>query len=316
MLVTLLDPQVDVAWQAPAGCPDEAAFVASVERFLDRPLREAVVDPVAARVVVKSADGGFAATLDLESGAREQTRQLRDESCEVLASAAAFIVAVTIDPEVVFPAEAIGEDEEGIAGSATEPEPPVVTAPDSGPDESDREAPAVAPRRFPLRGAVRVSGNATAGVLPGFGPGLGVGGSVHVGRARIEVDGAWLFERQLDLGAERSAEFRLWTVGGRGCWAPSAGPVEFPLCGGVQGGSMRGRSEGISFTDAKSSPWLAARVGPGLVYLPSRHAGVFLDAEALIPLVRPQFTIENLGEVYTPAPASASFRVGLEVRFP
>jgi hypothetical protein len=310
LLAQLADPQVEVEWQAPEQCPDQAWFTARIERFLDRPINEAVVEPVSAKASVTEDAGRFRASLTLRSGEREQIRELEDHSCDVLAAATAFIVAVTIDPDVVFVAQDPTAEQDAEPEPVPEPD-PATPEPEPEPALPDPDA-----RRFPLRGAVRVHGNGAVGLLPGFSPGLGAAAALLVGRARVEVSGAWHFERQLDLGQSRSAEFRLWALGARGCWAPGVSKFEFPLCAGVHAGSMRGRSEGIAETATQSSPWLAARVGPGFVYLPSRYAGLYLGGEALFPLIRPQFSIENVGEVYTPPAVAGLFQFGLEVRFP
>lgn len=307
---------VEIAWSAPASCPDEAWVEARVERFLDRPLLDAAVEPVSAEVEVSVADGELVADVALTTGDRAQRRVLRDGSCDVLAAAAAFMIAVAIDPEA-----ALGDADEG--REATDPaaasefesveDPPsaVTEAPDTDEDPRDQTD-----RGQAVRGALGLRAAGAGGLLPGFSPAVGVTAAVLIGRARVEAHGDWTFERTVELGMGRSASFRGWSAGAAACFVPASDPVEFPLCAGLSAGAMRGGSRGVADPGQATIPWVAGRVGPSLAYVPSRFAAIRLGLDALVPLRRPQFTIENLGVVHEVWPVVVLGYLGVEVRFP
>ena len=90
--------EAQVAWEVPdgAGCPTEAEVRARAESLLAGSM--AVTQPTPMRAHVRAlGDGTFELSLATDAGARE----LRGESCDVVADAAALIYAMTIDPDVV-----------------------------------------------------------------------------------------------------------------------------------------------------------------------------------------------------------------------
>lgn len=76
-----------LVWSAPAGCPDEAAFVAAVRSRLETPST-----PLAGTVTIEVRDGGFAATLTLGG----EPRELVATRCDELVAAAAVIFASAV----------------------------------------------------------------------------------------------------------------------------------------------------------------------------------------------------------------------------
>ncbi len=120
-----------MTWSAPAACPDEATVQARVGEFL----RASTVntDSVRARVTVEEGEAGWTADLELTVGELTEHRVLQDRSCDVVATASAFVVAVAVDPQLLTSPEASlnhpGEGESrsvGVAipfiGEASDPE--------------------------------------------------------------------------------------------------------------------------------------------------------------------------------------------------
>ena len=91
---------LELRWEAPPRCPDRAQLLAAIDATLGavegerRPLRvhgRVDVDPRA----------GFVVRLELDDG-RASTRDLRGPSCEELTDAAALVIAMTIDPRLLY----------------------------------------------------------------------------------------------------------------------------------------------------------------------------------------------------------------------
>jgi hypothetical protein len=165
---------------------------------------------------------------------------------------------------------------------------------------------------------VRVAALVEAGALPRVGPGLELAGGVWLRRAAIEVHGVALFPRTERAASDPDVGARLWSwgVGARGCASPATRRVSFPICLGAEGGAMVGRGIGLERPAAASRPWVAALLGPRLVWRPIRRLGVWVGADLVVALVRPGFGIDFVGPVHRAGVVSGRGGAGLEVRFP
>lgn len=299
----------DVRWTAPDGCPDAAFVRPRVERFLGRPIGAPGDPDVVAEVVVAANDGLFVATITIDGAPRE----LSAERCDTVAEAAAYVVAAWIDPSVEPPAsdepaaptEAIAPTE-GPVAPRVEPVPAV-----TGPTTTR----AARPR---LRAAIRVGAMLGVGALPRVGPGLGGGVALMLGRVRVALDVAHLFARPArrsdrpDVGGD----IRLTSAAARICPLVVLRPVEVPLCAGVELGSMHGRGVGIDAAERRRLLWAALTAGVGLIWMPSRWVGPWIDATLLVPVSRPIFDAVNVGRIHQPAAAAFTGMLGVEARFP
>jgi hypothetical protein len=129
---------VDVRFTGPASCPDSGAVTARVERLLaDSPGRRAAQVSAVARV--RRQRGGYALTLRIEADGSTARRTLREANCEVLAEAAAWLIAVAANPEVQT------------TGPAPEPVPvaPPAQAEPPAPEPTPAAQPAAAPAPKP-----------------------------------------------------------------------------------------------------------------------------------------------------------------------
>lgn len=83
-------PTLDLAWRAPAECPDAAAVTAMVSALLRRP---ADLDTTVARAAVTHDASGWRLGLDLHAGGSRYRRIVRADDCLVLARATALLIA-------------------------------------------------------------------------------------------------------------------------------------------------------------------------------------------------------------------------------
>ncbi|MDC0717198.1 hypothetical protein [Nannocystis bainbridge] len=168
LVLALAPAGFDLEWLAPEGCPGADAVVTATARLLGRP---AEVDPsrrVRARAVVVREPRGFRLDLELQSGAGLDRRSLRDRRCQVLADAAAKIVATAVDPSLaagvppVLPPES---DETWREGHAPSNMSPSLAPPNPLSDGTWREAPAPS-TMSPGSAPALVEGPPTAPVSP------------------------------------------------------------------------------------------------------------------------------------------------------
>lgn len=93
--------RVNLVWQAPAGCPDQAQFERRVTEHLGHPFDgDKPASTVARAVVARTADQAFRVELSLEQEGETRVRALTASECTEALDAAALIVALAIDPSI------------------------------------------------------------------------------------------------------------------------------------------------------------------------------------------------------------------------
>ena len=303
-----------IVWQAPnLGCPTHAEVVREIEGHLHRPLTAVDVRELSARAQVSQQTDAWAAEHQLSKPGVEERDQWTADTCSTLASVFALKVAMAIDAVTVL--------ERGLG----EPPPPEVTppptaeptpAPKASPPTAQDETPVPPPRT--LRGAVRVMTGAGVGLLPSVAPELHGAVALFGDKWRVELNVRHSFQRELRLDDEPDVggDFRLTTGGARGCPVPRVGPIEIPLCVGLDVGALWGQGVGVSQTVATRRAWLAIAVGPALRWTLGRYIALHGGADAYIVLLRPGFAFETRGRLFRAPPAAVSVAGGVEVRFP
>jgi hypothetical protein len=257
---------------------------------------------------------------------RSNVREMAATSCAQLASAAAVVLAIDVDPaRAAQPAPA---DEPSAPSSPPEsgsrqdaplrnPLPPVKETP-SAPDQAPAQLPpsgASHPRTF----AIAVLAGGSAGVLatPAFGTGLGA--AWFPSRFRIEVDGQWFPASRVQGTLPGTAgDFDLMVVGLTACWSVVAGRANLATCVGADGGRLRamGIGSAVAVSNTVDTLWLATKVGGLLTWSATSALALRLDVDLVFPLVRHRFLVVADNSVHTPNPIAAQTLAGIEVRFP
>jgi hypothetical protein len=282
---------VDLRWDAPAGCPDAQAIADSIARGIAP--SQATVARMRAEVVVSQLDGEhWQAALDLRGADWTATRTLRGPTCAAVADAAGLLIVLAANTEL--------QEREIVV-------PPPAPAPAPSP---------LSPMR-PI-GTPFISLGATADV--GALPSPSVGGALSVGwrfaRARIDLDASLFAPRQGTVAGhpDTGATFHLASAGLRGCYLLGGKLTVGPcLTGGVN--RTRGTGFGPITPDEKTNT--TGVLGGGLLaeWRLSRWVVPFVACEAAIPLVRPQFSVKDIGPVHRASPVSFRGAAGLELRF-
>ncbi|MCY0989946.1 hypothetical protein OV203_22595 [Nannocystis sp. ILAH1] len=178
-------------------------------------------------------------------------------------------------------------------------------------------SPKPAARATRLRGFVRVMGGLEALGTPRVGPAVGLAGGLLGRRWRVEVTGLYRAPttEYTQIDPQAGARVRLWAVGARGCGVLRARQVEFPLCGGLEGGQALG--EGVGFQGGRTDriAWLAVVFGPAVAWAPRPWLALWLGADVGVPLLGGTFSAAGLGRMFTIAPVSLRAALGLEFRF-
>jgi hypothetical protein len=328
---------VEFRWDAPTEhCPTEAEVLAQLERLLGGPVAEQGDRRLTAIARVRrEADGRWDLRLWTVAEDATSQRSMSGEDCAVLAEAAALLAAIAIDPSVLARGEASSaaveqaEQAETVVGG--EPLPEVEPAPEQpvAPLEpSTIEPPTTEPplpdppparqRRFVV--AAGASAGISYGDLPGVGPIIRLGLAMQWPHARVELEGHYGFLRRarFEDGDMIGADLRHGMVVARGCGVvrPRVGKLEFPICGGLEGGALVGHGVGFTVIEDGQLPWLAIDLAAGLAWAPIHRLAIGLRVEPWVALLRGRFTAEaGSTELWRPLPVGVRAVAGLEVRF-
>ena len=298
----------DIQWQAPAECPDADSVRLSVERLLGQKLADLQSKNVRAHGEVRRNEvGNWELHCVLSVGDRVEDETFAAKKCQALADAMALKIALAIDPLAVV--ESVEP-----AASAALPSPP--TPVPSSTATTDRRAAATPPAGSSTRYVgLRATGGAGLGPLPGVTAGAALYSSIQLPSFRVELGGqAYLggVARYPQLPAV-GAHFQLFSGAARACLTPRTGRLIVPVCGGLELGVIRGEGFGIPATETSGGAWGAAVLGPALHLAIAGAFALWLEGDALLTLLRPEFHARNLDSLYTPPEAGARLSAGLEV---
>ena len=342
VLVTrLLGPATDpdepaalsLDWQAPNSCPQREAIEMRLHELLPEldllaPNDARALLHVEGRLELADVDL-WTVSLEFEGDRGLDHREFSGSNCEVLAKAAALVIAVAIDPVSVSLAlanvepkstERPDEPETSEAIPSPEPEPVPEPSPSPEPDSNqemvlsrvdDEEEEDQLPAQFVL---ALVGGGGYGPLRLGQG-GLGAEFGVAGPRWRANVRGLWLVRRDQSYAGGVAARFEGFAIAGRGCGVPAIGRLEFPICAGIEGGALQGRGRGSTPEPLKSIvPFVAVVAGPSLRFVLGRFA-LGADFELAVPLVRGGFTISD-SVVQLVTPVGVRGLAAVELRLP
>ncbi len=286
------EPRTDagLVWQAPAACPDAGEVRARIERRLGMPIERAVHGIAVDIAPSDGIAGGFVARIDLRGiTVANEVRVLTSTRCDELTDAVAVIIARLAAENRQSPGELRVERARVMA-----------------------DAPPPAPPRA-WGGGVRALGISGIGALPRVGVGGELAGYVRVHSVFTELAGArWLPSRRvLQEGAPGGVDVSMEVMSVRFGWGPEDLPLRAWLAGEL--GSIRGK--GIALNDAQvgAATWAGAGAGFAVAWPMTPHTRLVGIIEAVVPLQRARFVLQDGAEVYRPALATVRCGLGLEV---
>lgn len=312
-------PSADVALRGsgPVDCRDLAELRARVAEFAPqlRLAAEGEAGRVDAQVELRALAGSWSVTVSLRSPELPlDQRSFEAESCAVAVEAAALVIAVAIDPVAVAeevdagPSRAEPEPEPPAEQELpVEPEPPAepVLRPAPVPDDLGlalpetegvvMSAPASDPGIAARVGIAALGGGGYGPLSQGAGQ-LGLGLGLLGERWRAELRGLWFPPVGAAVGSG-SVRVDGFSVSARGCGVLRGGPLEFPLCGGLGGGLVRGTAVGLDNASSATQPLLQLELGAGLAWAPVERLAIGVEVEALGQLVAGGFATDGAAVV-------------------
>ncbi len=321
------DPPTLLEWNAPAECPDQSRVDARLQQLVPGERAQSL----RARAEVTAIAGGWRLQVELSSATGTSVRELEAQSCAVLLEAAVFIVAVAIDPAIA--SMAMRDD----ALQAVEVEPPalvpvVPAEPESEPEpEAPREEADAQPERFVapelrsgpraidrrrIGGALRAALAVGTAEVSRFDLAPSLTGAIRGRYWRAELGLRYVAGRTQPIEGPADAELRLDAAGAvaRGCGVAPAGPVEIPVCAGIDLAAVRGRPSGLVAPRDRIALRAAVDVAVAVAWPLTRRVALWLEAAGGFALLRPKFVARDQ-QIHLGAPASFAALLGIELRF-
>ncbi len=320
----------ELRWDAPTECPSREALIEQIEDLLTAPPSGSGVAVISG--TVSRSEGQYALRLTTEFRGRLDHRDFSASSCDELATATTLLIAVALEPSLGKARDVPHEDDTTVDEApppsriplptiATEPEspsPPTTQHAEQPPSDLRTEFGAprteARPNRARPRGLARLGvgpeWGALAAATAGFELSLGFGWP----RARVLLHGLYLAPHRHRYGSGRGGLHQLGSVGARGCGVVRARSIGFPLCGGLEGGTLRVDSRGLEPASTRFGPWLGPLLSAGL----ERHwerVGIFADLEFVGRAVGSATRVDGVVEVEQFV-VSSRLLAGIELRFP
>jgi hypothetical protein len=297
--------ELTLTWQAPAACPAPADVEAQFARLLGGAARTPSGKHIAAQAVVRAAAPDrwsleLATVLDQAVG----HRSLASDSCASVASAAALILALMIDPAAA---------ERALAP----PEPAPVAAAPTRTRTPEAIVTTAAPREPNERRAVAPYARAFAGVvvalLPTPAPAAGLALGARRGHLGAELTGVATTERREMAVGSAGGNFRLLAGGARACGALGGRAVVWQVCLGGELERLSGVGVGVPTMRSRTTI-MGAATGGLLVSVPlGTRVGLTLDLDAAVRPYHPSFVLDLVGPILRIPRASGLAALGLIV---
>ncbi len=278
-------PELTLTWDAPSECPSAESVAAEFATLLGGPTRPPTTARLTAHAqVARVGPDIWTITLSTLLDDVQGERRLEGHSCQSVASAAALILALTLDPT---------------AAERLKPGPPAPPPPD--PPGLVARAPAppgpTAPDRFFLRA---FAGGATALLpTPAFTAGAGAG----------LLGPRWDLETFLLISAEArgapaslqgaGGDFRLFLLAARGCAHQPVGGFAAKFCAGVAAEHLTARGFGVPDPGSGQVTLPAGLASLVLARRISERGELSLEVDATAGLDRPRFVLRNVGTVFS-----------------
>jgi hypothetical protein len=235
---------------------------------------------VQATARVESSESGYTLDLTLTTPGGSGREQLYTGACETFADVIALKIALMADPNALAL-------------------PPV-------------------PKERRRSWALRVMASTGVATLPRAGPMLELTAVRRFGRLVAELGVGYGFAATVRYRSLRDgAKIDAMLARPRLCGVFDRAPIEVFLCGGLDLGLMRGRGfgPGLSAERSVTQVYGALALGTQVRWPKSSAIAGVLNLELLPTVIRPAYTLRNLGRVYEAGRVGGRAGLGVEVRY-
>lgn len=313
--------RVAIEWTAPEGCATREDVEHRVAALLAG--SSTVPEGLVIRAHVAHTAAVWSVTLETQQGARTGKREIRAESCEALADAAALVVAMSIDPDTVLQNRSAATAPEPTPPPASPPPPPPRPRPPppapTGPAHRTANAPDrhhQKAHREPEHWAVGIAAAVDLGRLPR--PAFGEEARVAAlwGHLRAELGASVWVPQDARIAGHPGAggHFRLVAGRARGCYRFGEHALDVAGCAGADLSWISAEGLGVR-TPARGNQWLVSpALGVELEWRAFGPIGLFVSADLSVPVgIRP-FVIDGVS-IHRPGSVTGAGSLGAEVHF-
>ncbi|MDF2694321.1 MAG: Autotransporter [Labilithrix sp.] len=292
-------PRFHLAYAAPGGCPDRAAFLSALHARTKRARLAADGETaIDLSIAIETGPESVIGHLEVrEPGGSHQRRSLSNDRCIDVVEGLALVVALLLDPDAGLgdlPALSPVQPEAGppapVAASTT-----TTTGRSAPPEQRERSTPP--PRPFAL--AVGGELGAMGGVAPVLAPVAGAFVDLDTAPGRSGM--APSFRLGLDFAAASSdapagrQSYGWLGATARGCpvrvmLAPSLSAAP---CAAFAIGAHHATTSGVPSPTASTTPWIAAVAGANLQWAVTPALVVELQGGAVFPILRRRFFLAD-----------------------
>jgi hypothetical protein len=318
-------------WSAPRSCP--------TRRYVEQRLQHIVSADLAARldvrvhgVVRRTKHKSYALELSINADDYRVERSLESASCRSVADAAAWFIAMALDPSLSNPsavAEGTSSDPPAtvntpaaVAAARQErPSTPAVSAP---PEQAvatrtreRRDSPAPAPatgwRHWWRSG---IDAGVWSGGLPAPQASLGARAGLGIGVLYSELQVDWMFARTRTLSDGAQVSFTTQQLGLASCpqWG---GRVRAGPCATLHVLRSEGSATHTDDANKRALFWASAGVSVQLGWKLQKWLELMVESGVQLPISpRPSFSIEGLGAASVASRLGGYARLGVGIRSP
>jgi hypothetical protein len=290
---------LDLAWNAPAACPDAQSERDEVRRRVGQLAGDRRTTRVFADIAIRSdASGAFQLSLRTRVGDTTGERDLTGRDCRQLADAAALVLALLINPD-----------------AALAPVPPPPASPPSlpaPPNPAEADPARVAHLAAGIEGALATS------LLPGVAAGLSTRLSFLHGPLEVSLRAGGYFPKEQTTAAypgARASFYLLESALSLCARTSPTRPMSAVVCLGGAALRLHGESAGVSTPGAATAYWPEALAEVAGYLRLTRRARLRIGTEVRGLGHRPDFAILGLGSVYRPGTTSLRGSLGVDMLF-
>lgn len=295
---------IQVALSAPAECPKTASLIERVAAILGGSPQS---DPsLLVGIAIEGGSESYRARVHTRMGGVEGERELEGDSCEAVIDAVALVLALLLRPHVEEP-EPPGE--EGV------PE----LSPQAGPEpQQSIDAPAVVRLdETPFGGYLRLAIGPGYGTLPGASAAFWFAAGLSRQSVALELRaGAW-WPKSASSTVDPAIGGSFLALDGvvALCVRPEFDFGRWDSCAGFDGAWIRAEGRGSTQTNTAHTRVAYGLLEQALAFDAFGDARLRVAAQGLLPLGRPRFSVESVGEIHRPAAFALRGEVGLELEF-
>ncbi len=267
---------IDLDWNAPPGCPDGAAIRDEVLR-LTGPMAQGSRHLKASASISPAAGKGWTLSLATDLDGMTGERTLSGASCASLSDAAALMLALILNPDLVV-------------AQAPEPTPPPVE-------------PVPPPARPRPRWHVGAHGGIQHGAIENMSSMFALSFGIAFGRLSLRLMPGLTLPQDVFVDSDAKIGGRMWSgsAGALACFSQAVGFLQVSPCVGLAVTRLAARGLGVLQPRDGAVFWSSGEAGL-LLGLPVGY-GVHVELAAIgvAPLHRPTVYLDDIGPVSRPA---------------